>query len=56
MSCRYPHYVYYYPVAEPLIFEANAEDEAEAIRDLRDQFGELVIVQRVTTTPPEQGQ
>ena len=52
MSCRYPHYVYYYPVAEPLVFVANAEDAGEAIRDFRNECGERMIIQRVTTTPP----
>ena len=53
MSCRFPHYVYYTPVNDPKIFIANAEDAEEAIRDLRREHGEYVVVHTVKTTPPD---
>ena len=49
MSCRYPHYVHYYEMV-PRVFEANAEDEDEAKRDLRDEHPGAVII-FVTTDP-----
>ncbi len=50
MSCRYPHYVYYYELV-PRVFQANAENEAEAKSDFLDEFGECALFRFVTTDP-----
>ena len=49
MSARCPHYVHYYEMV-PRVFEAWAEDEYEAKRDLREENPSAVIL-FVTTDP-----
>ena len=56
MSCRYPHYVHYWELV-PKVFEANAEDDAEALEDFSDEFqGKRVQFRFVSTDPDRREQ
>ena len=52
MSCRYPHYVHYWELV-PRVFQANAEDDAEALEDFSDEFQGRKVQFRFVSTDPD---
>ena len=55
MSARYPHYVHYFELV-PKVFEANAENEREAMDDFWDEHRPQDVQLRFITTDPERNQ
>ena len=54
MSCRYPHYVHYYYLQRK-VYQANAEDNREAVEELLEHYDHSQVqIIEVTTIDPEE--